>query len=112
MKTHLVKKKRTKSFETGHDKPNKNDMCPAKPKISLGILPVWSVSCCPQRETLGPWLLIEGSEDLSDWVDVKPDQIILWAQIIVGCHLCHAPAQYFLLHYDTQDSITRGPVVL
>ena len=51
-------------YDQRHDKTNKMSVRPAKPRISLGIRPVWSESClCAQLVSKDPIFLHADSED-------------------------------------------------
>ena len=88
-----------KSFEPVYDKTNKNDVHPAKTRISLGIRPVWSGSSLVWSETsLSAGIKLkslathsEHSDDWSDWADAQTDLSHPWADRSF-CWFCHALA--------------------
>ena len=70
-------------LEPRHNKTNKVSVCPAKPKISLGIRPVWSESSlCTQWVAKDPSFLHTDSED-SDQTGRMPR--LIW--VFAGCTL-------------------------
>ena len=75
--------------------PTKWPLHPANTQINLGIRPVWSESCCPHEETLGPQLPIECTAKTlirSDWADAWADLSLCWAHRSF-CWFCQKKAQ-------------------
>ena len=66
--------------ESRHDKTNKMSVRLAKPRISLGIRPVWSESSLrAQWVAKDPSFLHADSEDWSDWADAVGFVMSDWA---------------------------------
>ena len=81
LKGVYLRKKQTEN-EQPHDKTNKMAVRPAKTRISLGILPVWSESSlCTQWVVKDPSFFHANSEDWSVWVDAQADLSLRWAHM-------------------------------
>ena len=69
-------------------KPTKWHVRPAKTPISLGIHPVWSESCWPQEESLGPWLPTEHTAKTL----IRLSGCLGWS--VFAGHTCHFVLSY------------------